>query len=320
MQKRSAPLAHVFMLVRLSNIVILTLSIRFFALLALVLVPGSVIRCFRSKGGDRVKKVLFTATLLLLCSILCVGVCAEGIGYTDSHSGMHFTLPEGWRETKVEDAVVYFTATEMMPTIAFAAVDYYEASKETASWKQMLDRVPGSRIDYNNSLLTEKIIVDELGCSEEEISRIFLSGREYFSVQTKRYDGQNVHLLLRVENGFSYMFAFGDTVTHPQHDAFLDMVANAEYPIYSMDEKTSIVWELVIVLVSFVLHCIPIAVFRYGIKKEPVENAKEISIVYGIGAVFVGWSIGRLLDVTGIGVCAVGIVAGAVVNYRMLLK
>ena len=133
-------------------------------------------------------------------------------------------------------------------------------------------------------------------------------------------DRDAAQCLVRVENGFFYIFTFRGENTHPRYGDFLSMVADAEYPIYSMDEKSVIFQELLIILVSFVLHCLPIVIYRYGIKKEPAENAKEISIVYGIGAVLAGWIAGSYLDVANIGVCALGIVAGAVLNHKLLSK
>ncbi len=272
------------------------------------------------------RKVLTAVVLLLLCCVLCVGACAMGINYTDPLSGMRFTLPAAWDNMHLEDGdptVAWFVGeTDDIPAITFIAVDFYalDAPKDL---EEAMDRAPASRIDYDNSKLPIEAIAKELGVNEAELTKIVLKGREYFCMEAMLPEvggtGPST-LLLREENGFCYVFRFWESMAHPGCSDFLDMVANAEYPIYSMDEKTAIVWELLLILVSFVLHCLPIVVFRYGIRKAPVGNAKEVSIIYGIGAALVGWIIGGFLDVANIGVCAVGIAVGGYLNCRMLSK
>lgn len=271
-------------------------------------------------------KKFFIAAVLLICCVLSVNVCAEGISYTDSLSGLHITLPDGWDEMHAKNADmsndIYFTASEDMPIIALYVIDIYEEAKAQADLKQLLKRIPGDRFSYDNSMLSKEIMAETQGWDEDKIATILVGGREYFSFQVEEVaengDVTVANSLIRMENGFCYVFFFYGPDTHPRYDDFLAMVADAEYPIYSMDEKSVMDREVLIVLVSLILHCLPIVLFRYGIRKAPVGNAKVVSILYGIGAVAAGWVIGGILDVANIGVCAIGIAIAGYLNYRML--
>ena len=270
------------------------------------------------------RKFMIAGMLLLLCCILGVSVCAKGVVFTDTLSGMQITLPDGWDKMHTEDGdetAVCFAAEEYMPIISFTAMDCYKTARGELAFQQIVEHVPENRMDYDNSYLSKEALATGLECSADDISYLSVGGREYFSVQMKHPDDSgDIHMLVRMESGILYVFAFEESPAHPRHDDFLAMVADAKYPVYSMDEKTAVRWELLIVLLSLVLHCLPVVVYRFGIKKGPRENAKEISIIYGIGAVLVSWGIGNYLDVPNIGVCTLGIAAGGILNYKLLSK
>lgn len=272
------------------------------------------------------RKILTAIILLMLCCVLCIGVGAMGVDHTDPLSGMRFVLPDGWDKMFVVDgdpSVTWFVAEDdNVPAITFFSMDAY-AKEAPKNLKEAMDRIPGDRISYDNSKLPIEAFAKELGIDETALTTVVLNGREYFCMEAMLPSANSIDpstILLREENGIIYAFRFWETMEHPGCSVFLDMVANAEYPIYSMDEKTTVLREVLIILISFMLHWSPIAVFRYGIRKAPIENAKEVCIIYGIGAVLVGWILGGFLDVANIGMCAVGIAVGGYLNYRMLCK
>lgn len=86
--------------------------------------------------------------------------------------------------------------------------------------------------------------------------------------------------------------------------------------------EASAVWLPVVTFASSLLfHCFPIVIYRYIIKRKPVENAKQLCLWWGVMVVLYvlrkqpGES---FMDTGELIVSALGITAGAAINYLML--
>ena len=158
---------------------------------------------------------------------------------------------------------------------------------------------------------------------------------------------------LRCENGYMYIFQFGGTHDSEYYDDFVSLMNSVVYPeitqekpvaapsspendkagqdhaqktqeIDSMEPEASAkmrpsAGDIVIgLLLTIVIYSIPIIVYRYGIRKAPVEKkkAKRITIVYA-GIAFVAMS-AILYFVFENGIAGSAIIPWSVVNYTIL--
>ena len=277
------------------------------------------------------------AIALVLCLICCaltvsslavsdIADTSPAFVYTDETSKVSFSVPKNWSspeqiQNDMGTYTVFSSTSDSDLVIWFHANDVY-AKTSPDSILEALQRF--SRSTYDNDQLSKEAIAEPLNCTSEDLTELTCGNRVYYHVETGIPDafGNRIpsNLLLRMENGFLYLFSFTGPSSHPQYQEFLSLVSSAEYPSYSVDEHTAMLWEALIIIVALILHGLPVVIYRYCILKKPAPNAKTICFVYAILALLLGGIVMGFLNHNEVGAAAIGIAIAALLNYRMLAK
>ena len=254
--------------------------------------------------------------------------------YTDTDSGMTFTVPANWVQTPMHEEREFIDAKfssnlEEGLCIIFASEDVY-GSEELMSELTEAERKQISRRDIDNSIFSKADIAEMYRCSEGDVSMVSYGGKEYFFAETKQTTtayGLTLTLpvtyLLRCENGYMYMFQFMGTKDNEYYNDFKSLVSSAVYPTVESDwdiwDQFSLGNLLLSLMVTIAIYSLPIFIYRYAVKKEPVERrkAKKITIIYGICAVIV--MIVLMSAINGSGTIGGAIFLWSWVNYRVLI-
>lgn len=248
--------------------------------------------------------------------------------YTDEESGVVFTVPDGWHEESVGDAkrtdakFVHDQNSEIL--ILYTCEDLYGGNSVFESLPEI------SRGDIDNSLLSPQVVSEMVGRPEDEISQITLGSMEYYraGIEYQQY-GVVVHgtVLICYHNGYLYMYRFFGGADHPRFADFEEMMRSVKYPIVEKEQEAVNAWldsYMVNLLFSLILtvavYSLPIFIYRWCIRRYPVEKkkAKIIAIVYGI----VSWiAMSAILFAIG----EKGVAGGAVflwgcINYYVLIN
>lgn len=249
--------------------------------------------------------------------------------YTDENSGVTFTVPANWVEAPMNQERYYLDAKftsnlEEGLSIFFTCEDVY-ASEELWSDLSEAERNALTRSDIDNSIFTKSDIAELFGCEADEVSMVFYRGKEYFRVETVSSAttyGIDISVpmtnLVRCENGYIYLFQFNGHEDHPYFGDFEALVSSVEYPADGM--QTDLTANLILnLLATIAIYSLPIILYRYAIKREPVgrSKAKKITIIYGICA-FIVMSI-LIFAINGSGAAGGAILLWSWVNYRVLI-
>ena len=225
--------------------------------------------------------------------------------YTDTNTQTTFTVPENWVETSLsEDKAPYFVQFSSLIESG-AYISYGSAD----AWKDMtiFERIWYNRSDVNNRMLTKSKFADLCGLSSENISLVTYGGTEYYKAVIPagtEIDGQTstntVTYLVLLKNGYVYFLQFvgaNDGEAYKDFESLLSSVQIAGY-----DNQTSTTNSgsnglmkrlygnlLFSLLITIAVYSLPIVIYRYAIRRAPVDRkkAKKITIIYGICAVII---------------------------------
>lgn len=266
--------------------------------------------------------------------------------YVDDETGVMFTVPANWTEGTTSEGHNLISAkftSNLEPgfTMLYANTDLWaELSAEEQSGN--------TRSDIDNSIFSEAAIAEMFDVDTEDITLVSYGGKEYFKIvvtDTISTSGLQMTMtnLFRIENGYIYMFQFSgdsDSSCYADFESLLNSVAypkvadtashfdpaappssthaasSADLSYAQSEFRAS---TLLLSLLSTVLiYALPIYIYRYGIRKAPLEKkkAKKIVIIYGIAAFFL---MSCLIFVTrGSGAASGAIVLWSWINYRVL--
>lgn len=278
----------------------------------------------------------------------------EAFVYTDANTGLSFTVPANWVEKPLNEEREYITAkfvSNLEPglCILFSGEDFLSQLSEE-------ERGLYSRAEADNSLFTKADIAYIYGCEESEVSTVYFGDRAYFSAETT--DTGTLYgltatatsiVLFRCENGYVYTFRFFgrqestyykdfeflmNSVTYPPADTsattYPKVLPSSTFPIepevtsapssetlYRRFTPTNLLFSLV---VTVAVYSLPIIIYRYGIRKAPVDRkkGKRITILYGIASFIVMSFI--TLAVNGSIATGGAIILWSGVNYEMLTR
>lgn len=169
------------------------------------------------------------------------GADTEPFIYTDSDSGVKFTVPANWIEKEFNGEREYLDAKfastkEEGLIILFSSTDLWTEASPA-------DRVGMSRSDINNSLFSKADISEMVNTTEDNVSMFMYNGVEYYKCETS--DDKEVHglsfdvtmtYLMRVDNGWMYSFQFGGTSDHELYSDFESLMRSVEYPVQPTHE------------------------------------------------------------------------------------
>lgn len=300
------------------------------------------------------KKIIALIVIAIMCATMPIAAIAAGTGtnYTDPKSNAQFIVPENWeqkplsKERKTID-VKFCSTTDQGMSILFGCADL---------WNQMSasDRSGLTRGDIDNSLFSKEYIASSMGVKATDVLKKTYSGKEYYVLEiiTKNSSyGIEMSIAMttaiHVENGFMYMFQFSGNKNHKLYKDFESVLSSVKYPgevtsenttdntksnnkdsqdsipentkSNSKDSQDSTPENIIIsLLVTIVVYSLPIIIYRYGVKKAPVEpqQAKKITIIYAFFA-FVVMSI-ILFASNESGTRGGAIILWSWINYKML--
>ena len=192
-----------------------------------------------------------------------------------------------------------------------------------------------SRSDVDIANITKDEIQDVFGISSEDISKVTYGDTEYYKNVTTTTDstyGVTVTMtqLLTVHNGYIYSFMFNGTSDNKFYNDFDALINSVKYDNETVrvsekagytdfTDKYSFDNILLSLIITVVIYSLPIIIYRYSIRKGPVEpqKAKKITIIYGVVS-FVVMSI-LIFIINGSGTAGGAILLWSYVNYRMLV-
>ncbi len=163
------------------------------------------------------------------------GVDTEPFIYTDSDSGVKFTVPANWVEDEFNEEREFLDAKfastkEEGLIILFSSTDLWTEASSA-------DRAGMSRSDINNSLFSKADIAEIGNTTEDNVSMFMYNGVEYYKCETsndKELHGLSFDVtmtyLMFVHNGWMYSFQFGGTSDHELYSDFESLIRSVEYP------------------------------------------------------------------------------------------
>ncbi|MBE6733273.1 MAG: zinc ribbon domain-containing protein [Ruminococcaceae bacterium] len=259
------------------------------------------------------KKILTFFVVILIVFSFSVSVIAESANtYTDSVTGISFTIPQGWNETALNEEreyikVKYLHENNDDSSIFFGYSDMWAELPES-------DKTGYTRSDINHSAImdnfTKEEILQMIGYDSlgAEINTTYYNQIEYLELaldtEMSIFDvSVNITMitLLRFDNGYCYQFVYSDLDDKSHYQEFKTMMDSVKYKtatqtgdgIISIDSDGNLQFNfsnlILSLVITIVVYSLPIIIYRYGIKKQalPEKKAKKITIIYGIIAFFV---------------------------------
>lgn len=193
----------------------------------------------------------------------------DSFTYTDSTSGMTFTVPANWveepmfKEREFIDAKFVSTLEEGM-CIIFASEDMLGDTFLGETDISAFEKFLVSRSDLNNSALTKAEIAAMIpDAKANSVSMEIYGNKEYFACETitsGTANGLTVTLpmtyLIRIENGFIYMFQFSGTKDNPYYSDFVSLLNSVKYPVIHDTHKQSVGLAFVFIVVVAIVIAI----------------------------------------------------------------
>lgn len=260
----------------------------------------------------------------------------KAFDYTDIKTQTTFTVPANWVETPLSEEreaidVKFTSLEEDGMSILYGSFDIW--GEMTAS-----ERSEYNRFDINNSIFTKSDIADALELSVNDISTVKYAGNEYYTATiTSNTESFGLSFsvtmthMITVNNGYMYWFQFSGEKSNEFFDDFVSILSSLKYPNQGSEVATetnensdlmdrfSLGNILLSLLITIAVYSLPIIIYRYALRKDPVEKkkAKKITIIYGICA-FVVMSV-IIFAINGSGAAGGAILLWSWVNYRVLI-
>ncbi len=276
--------------------------------------------------------------LVLLCLFDVRYVFADLNVYKDPDSGLTFSIPDGWKEKPLSQEretidVKFVPVDGVTAVILYGSIDIWGSLSES-------ERSVISKSDISNSSFTGEEVAALLGYNNtKRISQKSFSGTEYFCVigdaETGLETVSSIEIVCYVTffDGYMYSFQFLGDRTSPQYADFETLIKSAEFPtrtlspgstsasVYkSNDVKYILLIDICIsICITVGIYTMPIAVYRFLVKRRPIEKekAKKICIMYGILSYLV-MSI-LLYDINGKVASGSVVLFWSFVNFRILV-
>lgn len=226
--------------------------------------------------------------------------------YSDSKTGASFTVPANWTEGTLTEEREYIDAKFTSNFEEGLSIIY--GSNDVWSEFSAGDKVGLTRADIDNSIITIADIAEMLGTAANNVTTIKCGGKEYYKAEVTSKQsayGLNISVtityLYHVENGYIYSFQFSGPSGSEYYGDFETLLNSVNYPAIatsslnaaatngtetaSIDTSGAWITSLLIgLLITIVIHPLPIYIYRHAIRKTPVEpkRAKIITILDAI--------------------------------------
>ena len=268
--------------------------------------------------------------------------------YNDAETGVSFTVPANWSEEPFYEEkefleVKFIRYPEEVICIMYGSMD---------AWSKMSDIEKSlyTRSDINTSLFTKADMAEFLGVSEDDVDLITYSGDEYYRTEiTQSASSYGVDIygtltyLIHIENGYMFFFQYGRDASSEHSDEGYDDFESLMWSVrYKSSDSTAAastgnrdlllnsvmdgnIIEIIIIIgidiiATIFLYTLPIIIYRYAVRKLPVEKGKaiKITIIYGIAAFIFMSVLITLLNENG--AAGGSIILWSFVNYRILIS
>ena len=168
------------------------------------------------------------------------GEDTEPFVYTDQENGMTFTVPANWKQgeftKKPEHLDAKFDSTK------FPGYTMIYSSSDLWIELSFAEKLGITRADVDNSIYTLQDVAQMFKTTLDKVSTVSYDGVEYFRGEMQQevdVDGTKVSVtmtgLVRVENGWMYMFQFGGTSADKLYSDFESLVKSVKYPAASTE-------------------------------------------------------------------------------------
>ncbi len=225
--------------------------------------------------------------------------------YIDTATGLKFTVPAEWTQEEFSKERQFLSA-KFVSNLQKGISIFYGGFD---AWSILPESEKGSqRSELNNDSFTTGEISDLLGFDSVKVTKKSYGGKEYFEFEqttTTQYYGIELEIkmvyLIRVEYGYVFSFQTNAEQGSNCYKDFLALVASAEYPIFENEESQQVTAEkipttyktnqtissseknepanvILQLLVTVLIHPVPIWIYRYGIRKKPVAPKTAITI------------------------------------------
>ena len=221
--------------------------------------------------------------LVILCSIaivfapISIVVSASNNIYTDSISGLSFIIPEGWTQVNLDKEREYFQAkfvNHQGDTMLFGCIDHYDSL--SISEKSRL-----SRSSLNFSKYDETAVADFFDVSSSELTKLVYSGTTYYRME-QQSSGISMSYLVSMVNGYIYIFTITGKPSDATYRVLVRLVNSVDYTSQTnYKAPNELDWTPVWTGYIFTLlfRLLPIIIYRFIMKKEPIEPKKAAIIV-----------------------------------------
>ncbi len=163
------------------------------------------------------------------------GEDTDSFVYTDSDSGVEFTVPKNWKQKDFTEDRKYLNAKFVSTKedgciILFSTLNVWDELSPS-------EKIGLSRADVDNSLFTKADIAEMFSTTEDDVSMFTYNGVEYYKCTlTTNEEEYEISLditttqLLCVNNGWMYSFQFNGKEDHKLYPDFEELVKSVKYP------------------------------------------------------------------------------------------
>lgn len=161
--------------------------------------------------------------------------------YTDSDTGVFFTVPDNWIRTELSQNRQYLDA-KFSSTIDGGTVILYGS---TDLWSQMdsSEKQGITRTDVNSSCFSKQDIVELLNCSSTDVTELTYGEKKYYQMITQsNVSGSGLSItmtmVLCIDDGWMYLYQFSGTPEHKLFSDFVKLLNSVHYPCSSISTYT----------------------------------------------------------------------------------
>lgn len=264
--------------------------------------------------------------VVLLCGQMASAGTLTRIIYTDPTTKVTLKTPDGWVEAELsgeQDTVKkkYVPAEENGSCIIYSWVDLWNSLSET-------ERRYYTKEQLAEELMTPAVIAESYDVNENDVRKVVYNDQTYYEVVFGG-DTLSITTLITVHDGYGYTFQFC-SFGNSDDSVFETFMRSVQYPAVVSSDSTdtsagsadtalsSALADLVVsLIITIVIYSLPIIIYRYAVRKKPVEpkKAKKITIIYAICAFLV---MSALLMALGEGAAGSAIILWSWVNYKVL--
>ncbi len=143
--------------------------------------------------------------------------------YKDKKTGLQLTIPANWEEHKPSDGDEMNVDTTFFPEDGENFVGY--VSDDLWGSFNAEEKNKYSRSDVDNDYFSIKSIASAFEVSEDKVRMVAYGGKQYYCV-----DETWCVRLIRIENGYIYMFQYYGTKTDKNYRGFESIIQSVKYP------------------------------------------------------------------------------------------